>query len=64
MADKTYVYEGIEVRKTGKTASKQLSSGRTDELVEVTPVDKMQGSWHKWARPTDLFEVSQGASNE
>lgn len=56
---KTYVYDNAEVKKTGRTASKTLKSGAKDHLVEVTPVDPMVGSWKKWVREIELFEVSQ-----
>ena len=54
----TYVYENVEVKKTGRTAQKTLKSGSVDQLVEITPVDPMVGSWKKWVRDAELFEVS------
>lgn len=54
----TYVYENVEVKKTGRTAQKTLKSGSVDQLVEITPVDSMVGSWKKWVRDAELFEVS------
>lgn len=54
----TYVYENVEVQKTGRTAQKTLKSGSVDQLVEITPVDSMVGSWKKWVRDAELFEVS------
>lgn len=59
MSEQTYVHEGIEVKKTGRRAQNERSSGKIDELIEVTPVDSMVGSWKKWVRPDILFEVDQ-----
>lgn len=56
-ADQTYVFEQIEVRKTGRVAQSKLRSGKLDEVVEITPVDSMVGSWKKWVRAEILFEV-------
>lgn len=55
----TYVFENVEVEKTGRTAQRKLKSGKTDELVEVTPADQNTGTWKKWAREADLFEVGE-----
>lgn len=55
--NKSYVYENVEVVKTGKLASKKLRSGKEDILCEVTPKDNSIGTWKKWVRPDDLFEV-------
>lgn len=53
----TYVFENTEVKKTGRKAKNTLRSGKVDELVEVTPVDAMAGSWKKWVKPDLLFIV-------
>lgn len=58
-AEQTYVYDNVEVRKTGRKAQNKLRSGKIDELVEVTPVDSVCGSWRKWVREDVLFEVRQ-----
>lgn len=57
MEDMTYVLDNVEVKKTGRTASKKLRSGKVDELFEVTPVDEKIGTWKKWVRDAELFEV-------
>ena len=57
--NKRYVYDNVEVVKTGRTASKPLRSGKVDELYEVTPIDTIIGSWKKWVRDAELFEVQQ-----
>ena len=55
----TYVFDGVEVQKTGRTAKRKLKSGKFDELVEVTPENQNVGTWKKWAREADLFEVGE-----
>lgn len=52
-----YVYDNVEVVKTGRTAKKALRSGKVDELFEVTPVEAFDGTWKKWVREGELFEV-------
>jgi hypothetical protein len=59
MTEKNYVYENNEVKLTGRTASKPLRSGKVDEVVEVTPVDTIVGTWKKWVRMAELFEVQE-----
>lgn len=57
--NETYVYEQVEVKKTGRTAQNPLRSGRVDILHEITPVDAMVGSWKKWVREDVLYTVDQ-----
>lgn len=52
-----YVYENTEVKLTGRKASKTLRSNKVDELFEITPVDTLIGTWKKWVRMAELFEV-------
>jgi hypothetical protein len=55
----TYVFDGSEVKKTGRTAVKTLVAGsRVKEmtLIEITPVDSTF-DWKKWVRPEDLYLV-------
>jgi hypothetical protein len=55
---KTWVYDNVEVTKTGRIAQNKTRSGKSLELVEITPVDqRMVGTWKKWVRDSDLFEV-------
>lgn len=54
---KSYVYENTEVRLTGRTGQRKLTSGKIDEVVEITPVDQMVGSWKKWVQKNSLYEV-------
>lgn len=59
----TYVYEGTEVRKTGRVATKERTrtsrSGvaAIDSLVEIEPVDPDM-SWKKWVNEIHLYTVS------
>lgn len=54
----TYVYNGIEVKLTGRRAKK--ASRRKDYVVvEITPYDKEDGSWKRWVNPTELYEIIQ-----
>jgi len=54
---KSYVYDNVEVSKTGRTASKTLASGKEDVLFEITPVHQTTGMWKKWVRESDLFLI-------
>lgn len=53
----TYVYDSVEVIKTSRTASKNLSSGKKDSLIEITPAASTTGTWKKWVREIDLYEI-------
>jgi hypothetical protein len=55
--DKTYVYDGAEVKLTGRKAKKPNMAGTQFELVEVTPVDEDNGTWKKWVPRQGLFEI-------
>jgi hypothetical protein len=55
--EKQYVLDNVEVRKTGRSAERTLTSGKIDVQVEVTPVHQTTGSWKKWVREKELFEV-------
>lgn len=55
--NKSYVYENTEVRVTGRQSTRQLPSGKLDILVEVTPLDNINGSWKKWIMPNQLYTV-------
>jgi peptidyl-tRNA hydrolase len=62
--EQTYVYDNLEVRKTGRTAKKVLRSNKVDELFEITPVDEKVGTWKKWVRDAELFEVEPEGDEE
>lgn len=53
----TYLHEDVEVRKTGRVATRKLRNDKIDERVEITPVDQVNGIWKKWVRLTDLYEI-------
>lgn len=60
---KSYVYDGTEVRLTGREAIRKVGragagSARELKLVEVTPVDP-SFDWKKWVSPDQLYEVLQ-----
>lgn len=55
--NKTFVYENIEVVFTGRTATKQLRKDKVDTIYEIKPKDIENGSWKKWVRENDLYEI-------
>lgn len=54
----TYIYEQVEVKPTGKTATRNLRSGKEETIHEVTPVSQQIGSWKKWVNLETLFVVN------
>lgn len=60
---KNYVHNDGEVKLTGRVAEKSIPAvGRKKEprithLYEITPVDPETGSWKKWVRMVDLYEI-------
>lgn len=59
--EETFVHDGIEVKKTGRTASKTIPVpgkvvGRVMTLVEITPVDDSFDT-KKWVDPAQLFII-------
>lgn len=67
----SYVFENTEVVLTGRRAEREIphkrtragaggrAVPRTDELVEITPEDKEDGSWKKFVRMTDLYKITE-----
>jgi hypothetical protein len=56
----TFVFEGTEVVKTGRTAVRKIGPASKEfVLYEVKPVDTTF-DWKKWVRPEDLYEVRNG----
>ncbi len=56
----SWVFDGVEVIKTGRKAQNTTRSGKPLELIEVTPVDqRMVGTWKKWVKESELYEVMQ-----
>ena len=58
---KTYVYEGVEVMLTGRTAQKRSTMSKDLVLTqyEVQPADQEGIQWKKWAKADDLYTISQ-----
>lgn len=55
------MFEGVEVRKTGRVASREIKtpkSSKTVTIVEITPVGEQDG-WKKWVNPSELYRVEQ-----
>lgn len=55
--EQTFLFEDVEVRKTGRTAKRTLRNNKVDERFEITPIDTMQGVWKKWVRNSDLYDI-------
>jgi hypothetical protein len=59
----SFVYDGIEVTKTGREAIKELKSAISSKpsrkmvLVEITPFDGDVGDWKKWVDPSHLYVI-------
>lgn len=61
MEQQTYVHDGVEVKKTGRVATRTLgvfnqNGKHISTLVEIAPVDE-DLSWKKWVNPEALFVV-------
>ena len=59
MTETTYVFDGTEVKKTGRKARKTVpipNGERSFEMIEITPVDPDM-EWKKWLRQEDLYEI-------
>ena len=54
----TYVYDNTEVSLTGRSANRDLPSGKIDTLVEITPTDQTIGTWKKWVTFKSLYKVA------
>ena len=66
MTEEIYIYDNTEVIKTGRIAVKQAkvksrrsdrSPGKGDTLYEIKPADSEEGSWTRWVRQADLYEI-------
>jgi len=62
MSNETFVYDGSEVKKTGRTASKEVKRlpGRPPmifTLIEITPVE--DEAWKKWVKNEELFLIDK-----
>lgn len=57
--EQTYVHGEIEVKRTGREASKDMPGGRQKMVVvEITPVNEYDGTWKKWVNPSTLFSIT------
>ena len=70
--DNSYVFDGTEVLCTGRTATRtadrKTASGQKvksiNVLIEIKPADTEEGSWHKWVKKDELYEIhDNGASS-
>ena len=63
MMNETYVYDGAEVKKTGRVANRSVPRSRGEPfvltLVEITPADGT--GWLKWVKPDELYEIQEHA---
>lgn len=57
--EQTYVHEGVEVKKTGRTAEKDMPANKKAVLFEITPADPDNGTWKKWVSDKSLFSIVQ-----
>lgn len=60
MKVKAYVFDNTEVVLTGRSAERTVGrrdKTKTDVLVEITPRDDENGSWKKFVRDTELYEI-------
>lgn len=58
----TYVFDNVEVRKTGRSAintKKTTLTGKefTKVLYEITPTDSFNGIWLKWVPDDELYVI-------
>jgi hypothetical protein len=59
------VHEGTEVKLTGRQAikektravTKRITNETVDTIHEITPLDNEIGSWKKWVKMNELFEI-------
>jgi hypothetical protein len=52
----TYVYDGTEVKLTGRQANKKIGTNRTHVLHEITPLSE-DFDWKKWVPEEQLYEI-------
>ncbi len=67
MSNEVYIYDNTEVVMTGRTAVRNpkakarrtgtRSPEKRDTLYEVKPADPEEGSWTRWVRMSDLYEI-------
>jgi len=61
MTTQLYVYNGIEVRCTGRTAKKssKLNPGKYQELYEIVPADPELIQTKQWVDPAELYIIDE-----
>lgn len=60
MQTETFVYDCVEVKCTGRIATKtvELSTKKyVDTLVEIQPIDSTGPTWKKWVKKAELYKV-------
>jgi len=56
---KTWLFDNIEVVLTGRKANRKLKNDKVDERIEIQPAAEEEGTWKKWVRQSDLYEIEQ-----
>jgi hypothetical protein len=64
MSEQTYLYQDVEVRKTGRTAERTLRNNKVDNRFEITPVQKIDGVWLKWVRDVEMYKIEKEVGDE
>lgn len=65
MTSETFVsQDGIEVKKTGRIATKPGVGRKVLTMVEIEPVNEYDGLWKKWVLPTSLFHIQAGTTSD
>jgi hypothetical protein len=65
MNDDIYVFDGVEVKKTGREAIRKVplpgnKAPREMVLIEIRTLDYEEGGnfgWKKWVNPNELYEI-------
>ena len=58
--NKTYLFNNVEVRLTGRFTRKVRTRQKQEvhiPVYEVQPVDEFNGIWKKWATAEELLEI-------
>lgn len=56
---RTYLLDGLEVVFTGRTAKRTLKNDKIDIRFEIKPANSKEGSWKKWVKESDLYEIEE-----
>lgn len=60
ITEKTYVHDGIEVKLTGRKATRTIgitSNKKVLELVEIQPLETILGK--QWVKMDQLYEIEE-----